>query len=491
MKLKVKYLDWFTGFPVAMLNKFAAKQIGVRPKDRISIKLKSSKSGIISTIVDVTTKIVSRNEIGISKELKSILKIKEKDVLDISLAEMPRSLSFIHKKAKGKRLNKKEIREIIRDIVTNSLSESEIALFVLVSQERGMNIKETISLIESILENGNKINFKRKYSVDKHCIGGTPGNRTTPLVVSICAAMGFTMPKTSSRAITSAAGTADVIEIFSKIEFSESKLKSIVKKTNACMIWGGGLDLVPADSRIIKIEKMLKIDSEAQLLASIMSKKLAMGSNYILIDIPYGETAKVSLKKAKQLKKKFEKLGKYFNKKLKVVLTDGSQPIGNGIGPVLEMMDVVGVLDPKRNGPEDLEEKSVFLAGQIWNMVKNSRGGEKKAKEILKSGKAFKKFEEIMKAQGGKVRKLELAKFSKDIKVIKKCKIKKINNKEMNLLARILGCPEDKRAGVYLHRHIGDTLERGDNMITIYAESKSRLNQAIKFYKERRPIKSR
>jgi len=251
------------------------------------------------------------------------------------------------------------LAEIIEDVVDNSLSGPEIALFISAMYSNGMSIKETAYLIESILKTGNIMKFRNKYVVDKHCIGGIPGNRTTPIVVAICTAAGLLMPKNSSRAITSAAGTADVIETIAQIEFSMPELKRIVKKTNGCMVWGGALGIVPADSKIIQIEKSLKLDPEAQLLASIMSKKLASDSNYILIDIPYGKTAKVDKRKANHLKKKFEALGELFHKKLIVVLTKGKEPIGNGIGPELEMGDLMKVLNQKDIRPLDLENKSV------------------------------------------------------------------------------------------------------------------------------------
>ena len=162
--------------------------------------------------------------------------------------------------------------------------------------------------------------------------------------MSICATEGLIFPKTSSRAITTPSGTADCVETIARVEFSINELKKILKKTKACMVWGGALGMVPADSKIIQIEKMLEIDPESQLLASIMAKKLAMGAKYIVINIPYGKTAKVGKPKALRLKRKFEKLGKHFNKKIRCVLTKNNGPIVRGIGPSLEMRDVIKVL---------------------------------------------------------------------------------------------------------------------------------------------------
>jgi thymidine phosphorylase len=355
----------------------------------------------------------------------------------------------------------------------------------------GMDLKETIYLINSILNSGQKLSLEGKWIVDKHSIGGIPGNRTTPIVVAICAAAGLIFPKSSSRAITSAAGTADVIESVAQVDFSIKDLKALVKKTNACLIWGGSLEIVPADEKIITIEKALNIDPESQLLASIMSKKLALGAKYILIDIPYGKTAKVTKEKALRLKKKFEYLGNYFHKKLKVVLTHGDEPIGNGIGPILEMMDILKVLNRFEDRPLDLEEKSLFLAGEIFDMTNKTKKGQgiKLAREILESKKAFEKFKEIISAQNGNFKRLKLAKFRKDIFCDKECIIKEIDNKKINSLARIAGCPFDKSAGVYLYHHVGEKIKKKEKIITIFSESKSRLKESIKFFNNQKPIK--
>ncbi len=379
-----------------MINEATAKKFGIHPKDRIIIKhLNNSHS--VSTIVDTIQSLVGLDEIAVSFELKAQLELEDGQGVRISLCPPIRSSQYIKEKLMGKEFSEMELDEIIKDVVSNSLSEAEIGFFIATMYKQGMSAKETFYLAKAIYENGHKISFTEKFVVDKHCIGGIPGNRTSPIVVSICAAAGLTIPKSSSRAITSAAGTADTVETLAPVEFSSGEMKKIIKKTGGCLVWGGGLGMVTADSKIIQIEKILNLDPEAQMLASIMSKKLAMGSKYILIDIPYGKTAKIKdFKKANALKKKFEFLGEKFKKKVRVVLTDGNKPIGRGIGPVLEMKDVIAVLDPLKEGPGDLEEKSLFLAGEIFEMTGKSRKGhgKKLAKEILQSGKAFAKFKE-------------------------------------------------------------------------------------------------
>ncbi len=493
MKLTIKFLKWQTGIPVVMLNKKTTVQLGVHTKDRVYIKTISKKPKSISAIINTIEGIVKKNEIAVSFELKKRLGLKIGQKVEVSLAPALRSLSFIKKKLNKKKLSQTEINEIIKDVVNNSLSESEIALFISAMYKQNMSMQETIYLIKAISKSGNKLNLKHRFIVDKHSIGGVPGNRTTPLVVSICAVAGLITPKTSSRAITSAAGTVDVLETIAKIEFSMDELKKIIKKTNACMVWGGALGMVPADSKIIQIERILKIDPEAQLLASIMSKKLAVGSKYILIDIPYGKTAKVNKSEALRLKKKFEQLGKYFHKKLKVVLTDGSQPIGNGIGPALELMDIIKILNPGQQGPKDLEAKSLFLSAELFEMTGKTKKGKglELAKEILYSGKAFEKFKQIVKAQKGKLSRIKPAKFKKNMLSKKSGKILEINNKKINSLARIAGCPVSKFSGLYLYHKVGDKVKKAEKILTIYSESKSRLKKTVKFYQDKKPIKVR
>ena len=493
MELKVKIMKWSAGIPVAMLNEDTANIIGVKTKGRIFIKTISSNSKGVSTIVDIAKTLVKKNEVAISSELRERLSLHAGQKVDVDLSPQPKSLTFIKKKLNKGVLSQSEIDEIIKDVVDNSLSEAEIALFVSAMYENGMNMKETISLINSILNSGEtlKLKLKNKFVVDKHSIGGIPGNRTTPIIVSICAAAGLIMPKSSSRAITTPAGTADTVETVADVEFSMKELERIVRKVGACLIWGGSLEIVPADEKIIQIEKTLNIDPEAQLLASIMSKKLASGAKYILIDIPYGKNAKVKKEKALHLKKKFEFLGKHFKKIMKVVLTRGDEPIGNGIGPSMEMRDIIKVLSREKSRPLDLEKKSLFLAGQIFEMTGKARKGEgtELARQILDCGKAFAKFKQIITAQKGNLNKIKFAKFKKDIFMKKNSKIKEIDNKKITLLARIAGCPMDKSAGLYLYKHVGDRLEKGEKAITIYAESKSRLREAINFYNAQKPIK--
>ena len=486
MKLRLKELSLGAGRPVAFINENNARELNVHVGDRIEISRNGKK---IIAIVDIMKKFIAKGEISLSEEITEYLNLKNGNVVDVALTIEPKSSILITKKLSGKTLTKSEIYCIVNDIVNNALTEAEIAYFVSGVYENGMNLDETIYLTEAMYKTGEIIKWHTTEIVDKHSIGGIAGNRTTPIVVAICASLGVIMPKTSSRAITSAAGTADVIETLANVDFPVSKLKEIVRKTGACLAWGGSLGLAPVDDKLIRVERLLNLDPESQLIASILAKKLAVGSKYVLIDIPYGKYAKVTKKRAVQLRKKFLQVGRHFKLKMNVVLTDGSQPIGNGIGPILEMQDVIRVLK-KENSPRDLEEKSIFIAGAILEMVSKAKkgNGEQLARETLYSGKAFKKFEEIISAQGKKFIDLKPAKFRFDIKSKRNGKINFIDNKSINLLGRILGCPLDKSAGLYLYKHNQDKIKKGEILVTLYSESDKKLKEALRFFNENKPI---
>ncbi len=492
MKLKIKFLKWSAGLPVVMLDNKTALKLGLHPKDRVLIKTLSKKPLEISTVVDTSEGLIKKNQIAISSEIKERYNLKNGQKVEVNFAPLSETLKFILKKLDGKSLSEKEIGTIINDISKNAVSEAEMALFISAMYQKGMSMKETIYLIDAMSKSGGKLNLdkKKKPFVDKHSIGGVPGNRTTPLVVAICAAAGLTFPKNSSRAITSAAGTADVIGAIAKVNFNLKQLKKIVNKTSACMVWGGGLGLVPVDTKLIQIEKSLNIDPKSQLLASIMSKKLAVGSTHILIDIPYGKGAKVSLKEAKELKKDFGYLGKHFKKKIKVVLTNGQHPIGRGIGPTLELKDILKIFQNDSSAPADLREKSIYLSGQIFELAGKSKkgNGEKLAREMLNSGKAFEKFKEIIKEQKGNLNRIKESKHELKITAKSSGKIFRIDNKKLALLARMAGAPTDVTAGVYLNKKVGEKFKKGETLLTIHAESYSRLYHAFRFYKKEKPL---
>lgn len=489
MKLKIKNLDWQAGRPVAILNAKTAKLLNVSVGERIFFKA-GSKS--VYSIIDLSPNEVKDGQVGLSRELSSVLKKKTNDYIEISNSTETDGTRLIRKKLAGGRLSESELRKLISEIVNNDLSEAEIAFFIAAERTEGMTEEEIYYLTKAMVNEGKRISFGKKIIADKHCIGGIAGNRTTPILVSICAAAGLTIPKSSSRAITSASGTADVMETISRVDFSLKEIKKIVNKTNGCMVWGGALALAPSDDKIINIERILNLDVEPQLLASIMAKKIAAGSNHILIDIPFGAGKIQTKKEGKRLGKKFKGLAKRFGLKLDFVLTEGMQPIGQGMGPVLEMKDVLAVLKNDRDCPKDLRDKSLFLATELMKLCGIKRA-KRKARKILASGKAYEKFKEIINTQNGKndfdkrVEKLSLAKFQKTISSNKSGEIVAISNKGINEMCRILGTPQNTGAGIYLHSKVGK-ISHEQKLLTMYSESEDKLKAAMDYYRKFSPL---
>lgn len=505
MLLKVKTFQFSTGRPVAILNRGIAEILNVHISERIYVHKKNSKK-MISAIVDILdcskkTCVLGEKEIALSNEITQRLNLREGEFVEVKPQEKLTSSFLIKQKLSGEELSKEEIKKIIYDISHNKLTEVEIAYFVSGIYTHKLTDRELYYLIRAIADTGEKLKYKKKIILDKHCIGGLAGNRTTPLIVSIVSAaidkykLNAIFPKTSSRAITSAAGTADVMETLTKVDLSISQMEKVLKKINSCLVWGGSLRLAPADDKIIRVERVISLDPEMQLIASILSKKLSVNATHVLIDIPYGKFAKVSYNEAKRIKKNFIKMARKFNLKLKVVFTDGNKPVGNGIGPNLEARDIISVLTLSHSRPRGLEKKSLMLASELLFLSEKFSKKESKevSREMLYSGLAFKKFLKILKAQDKnfsfeRFKKLSLGKFRKEILAWKKGKIILIENKKINALARMAGCPSDRSAGIYLWKHVGDEIKKGQKILTIFAETKQDLDSAYEFYKKTKPV---
>ncbi len=407
----------------------------------------------------------------------------------------PKALDAIRKKLIGKKLNYEEIYAIMDEISRKKLGDVLTTYFAASGYSKGFSDEEIYFLTKAMVETGEKLHFPGIVA-DKHSIGGVPGTRTTMIVVPIIASAGFTIPKSSSRAITTPGGTADDMEVLAGVEFKKEQIYEIVKKTNGCIVWGGSFNIAPADDEIIKVEEPLLFESFDKVLVSIMAKKIAFGSNHLVIDLPMGEMVKVhTLKDAEVLKSKFEKLAKRFHIKIKVLIHRTDEPIGAGIGPVLETRAAIRVLQQKENRPSDLEIRSLHLAGNLLELCledssKTLQDQVKKnfgnpigwATHILQSGQAWVKMQEIIKAQGGKPdidsEDLKPGKFSVSIKAKKAGTVKKINSKEATIIAKILGAPKDNKAGIFLNQKIGQKVKEHDDLYTIYTENEYNLKEA-------------
>ncbi len=405
------------------------------------------------------------------------------------------AIAAIRKKLVGKRLNYKEIYSIMDQISQNKLGDVLTTYFAASGFSKGFSDDEIYYLTKAMVETGEKLNFKGIVA-DKHSIGGVPGTRTTLIVVPIIAAAGYKIPKSSSRAITTPGGTADDMEILAPVDLQAKKIYSVVEKTNGCIVWGGSFNIAPADDIIIKVEEVLLFESYDKILISIMAKKVAFGSNHVVIDIPYGKSVKVhTLEYAKILKNKFVRLAKKFDIKIDVLIHKTEEPAGRGIGPLLEVKESLLVLEQEANRARDLEARSINLAGSLLELCladspkakqdeirKKYKNGYNWAQDILESGLALAKFKQIVSAQGGNgkitSRDLKPGKYTFTFLAPKKCKIESFNVKNLTMITRILGAPNMKKAGIYLNKKIGEEINKNDPICTFYSESMYNLKEA-------------
>lgn len=425
---------------------------------------------VLNVVDDVA--IVGPDELGLSEQAFAQIGVPEGSPVTVCQAQPPASLGAVHRKIRGERLQAWEYADIARDIVNNRYSKIEMSAFIVACAQVGLEREEVLYLTQAMVESGERLDWGADLVADKHCIGGVPGNRTTLIVMPIVAAHGLLIPKTSSRAITSPAGTADTMEVLARVDLSPDQLHDIVRRERGCLAWGGTARLAPADDVLISVERPLSLDSPGQMVASILAKKVAAGSTHLLIDIPVGPTAKVRHHQdALRLRKLFEYVGDSLGLHLEVLLTDGSQPIGRGIGPVLEARDVMAVLDNDPAAPADLRDKSLLLAGQILEFDPTVRGGtgQALAREILVSGCAAAKLRAIIAAQGTNPEPPPLGSLRHEIPAPVNGVVTAIDNFQIARIARLAGAPLDPGAGVELHRKLGDPVRQGETLYAIYA----------------------
>ena len=447
---------------------------GFQALNKIEVHAEDNVESVIAVLNVVDDeRITTPGELGLSEQVFAQLNQPEGTAVYVNHATPPQSLAFVREKISGAHLGYDEILAVTHDIAANRYSKIEITAFLVACAVTGLEREEIVSLTRAMVASGERLDWGEALVVDKHCIGGIPGNRTSLLITPIVAAHGLLMPKTSSRAITSPAGSADTMEVFARVELEIDRLREIVKHERACLSWGGTARLAPVDDILISVERPLGMDSPGQMIASILSKKVAAGASHLLIDIPVGPTAKVRKRSAAmQLRKLFEYAGDLLGLHLEVMITDGKQPIGRGIGPVLEARDVMLVLENDPLAPMDLKEKSLQLAGRILEFDADVRGGQGYfiARDILESGRALDKFQSIVDAQGASPQSYTSGRLTRDIIAPASGTITAIDNLQMARIARLAGAPMDKGAGIDLYKKLGDQVRESEPIYRIYSE---------------------
>lgn len=488
MKLKAKFVNVDTGEITALLHIDDAQDMALREQDRVRIV---HEGRTVIAIVNTSDTVIGKGEVGLLGRAFKYIGPEPDEVIDVVPATRPESVDYIRKKMDGQELTTEEINVIIKDIATRTLSNIELSAYVTSLHINGMNLRETADLTKAMVLTGETMTFDKGPIFDFHSIGGCPGNKVTLLIVPIVAAGGLLIPKTSSRAISSAAGTSDIVEVFANVDFDPESLKRITQEVGGIMAWGGSLNLAPADDVIIKAEYPLGIDPHAQLLASVMSKKKAVGADFLLMDIPMGEGTKVpTMDEAKAYARDFIDLGEKLGMKVECAITYGGQPVGRAIGPALEAREAISVLEGAK-APTSVIEKTVSLAGMIFEMG-GAYYGEEKAKEILSTGKALKKFQEMVAAQGGdpdiKSADIKVGEHSVDVLAKKSGYVSRIKNKELVRVARAAGSPRDKGAGLVLSKKVGSKVDQGETLLTIYADNEQKMQDALSVAMKLEPV---
>lgn len=459
-------------------------------QSQAQVEVISNGRHLLAILHQVSSSWLRSDEIAFSESAWSLMGAAEGDELLVRHPPVLDSLAHLRAKLHGGRLDYVALRALMSDVGQGRVPDIHLASFVTVCAGKGLDFDETVALTRAMVDVGERLDWGTSPVVDKHCIGGLPGNRTTLIVVPIVAACGVVMPKTSSRAITSAAGTADVMETLAPVDLGVAAMRRVVEREGGCIAWGNAMRVSPADDLLIRVERPLSIDSEGLMVASILSKKAAMGSQRVLIDIPVGALTKVrNPSAAEQLSRNLVSVGAALGLQVQTVFTDGSQPVGRGVGPALEAMDVMAVLEREASAPQDLRERALVLAGLILEMANKAAPGMGKslACAVLDDGRALTKFMAICDAQGG-LRVPPKAAHTHCVSAPADGVVSAIDTRLVARMAKLAGAPRDPAAGARVHVRVHDRVNRGDPLFTLHAESLGELQYALSFVRSQLPI---
>lgn len=454
---------------------------GFEAQSRVQMSLNSHT--VIATLNVVDGDFLAPGDAGVSEAAWRLLHAEEGAEVTLRHPAPLESLGHVRAKVYGRRLTDAAIHEVIADVAAGRYSDLQLAAFVTACAGDRLDLDETVALTRAMVDVGERIDWGVGRVMDKHCVGGLPGNRTSMIIVPIVAACGLRMPKTSSRAITSPAGTADTMETLAPVDLDMATMRRVVEQTGGCIVWGGAVRLSPADDILIRVERPLDLDSQGQLVASVLSKKAAAGSTHVLIDMPVGPTAKVrSAASADTLAHQLERVGHAIGLDVRVAQTDGLAPVGRGIGPALEAHDVLAVLRNQPNAPADLAQRSLALAGQLLEFgdAVPPGLGYATAAQVLADGRAWHKFQEICEAQGG-LRQPPLAPHRLEVLAQRSGVVAAIDNRRLARIAKLAGAPKTPCAGIVLHVRSGDLVERGEPLFTLHAASPGELAYALEY----------
>ena len=447
------------------------------------VRVGAGARAILATLNVVTSPLLGIEDVGLSDAAWRRLSLREGDQVDVTHPPPLDSLGLVRAKIYGRRLDAESLDTIVRDIAELRYSDIYLASFITACAGGRLDHQEVVDLTLAMIRAGERLRWDAPQVFDKHSVGGLPGNRTSLIVVPIVAVAGLLMPKTSSRAITSPAGTADTMETLAPVDLDLAAMRRVVEREGACLVWGGRARLSPADDVLIRVERPLDLDSPAQLVASVLSKKAAAGATHVLIDLPVGPTAKVrGYGEAARLSAQLREVGAAIGLEVLPVPTQGAQPIGRGIGPALEARDALAVLRGGPEAPVDLRERALLLAGHLFEMAEAvpAGGGQGMARAILEDGRAWKKFQAICEAQGG-MRTPPVAPFTCPVPAQRAGRVVVVDNRRLGRVAKLAGAPHDPAAGLELHVRLGEPISRGQPLYTIHAAAPGELDYALAY----------
>jgi thymidine phosphorylase len=457
------------------------KSEGFEAQSRLEVRRGEQTITAILNVVHFP--LVGQDEIGLSEEAWAMLGGADGDIVSVTHAPPLQSFATIQAKIFGRPLTNATAAKVIAEIAEGRYSAIEMAAMITACSGNRLDTAETLALTSAMVNTGPRLRWEAARVIDKHCVGGLPGNRTTLIVVPIVAACGLLIPKTSSRAITSPAGTADAMETLAPVALDLPAMRRVVEQEGGCIIWGGAATFHSADDLLIRVERPLGLDSDGLLVASILSKKAAAGSTHVLIDIPVGRTAKVgSAQAASRLAQRLVDVGKQLGIVVSIELTDGEQPVGRGIGPALEARDAVAVLQNQADAPPDLRSRALMLAAQLLEMGGKALPGQglALATSVLASGEAWRKFQAICGAQGG-LRTPPRAPHTRELLARHAGRVAAIDNRALARTAKLAGAPKAPAAGLVFHAPLGTMVEVGQPLLTLHAESPGELAYAMAF----------
>jgi len=403
-----------------------------------------------------------------------------------------RMVQLIQKKRDGQVLSSEEIQWIIQGYVQGVIPDYQMSAFTMAIYYQGMTPQETAQFTLAMAQSGDQVvlDLPGKVFVDKHSSGGV-GDKTTLIVGPMVAACGVPVAKMSGRGLGHTGGTIDKLSAIPgfKVEMGQKEFLEQVNKLGIAIIAQSG-NLVPADKKLYALRDVTAtVDTISLIASSIMSKKIASGAQAIVLDVKYGSGAfMATLVEAEELAETMVNIGKNLGRETLAILSNMDQPLGKAVGNSLEILEVIDAL--QGNGPADL--MAVCIEIGIWMLITGKKATTREQaqtmlEEALQEGKAFEKFIEFVRAQGGDPetitqKKLPLAPFKVEIKAEKSGILQNMDAREIGISAMNLGAGRETKesqidlgAGIYLEKKKGDFVRKGESILVLYASDQKRI----------------